>query len=260
MRKQRSCLDTVLFVVVGLVLVGAVWSAVRSCSLFKPRLTQGSTSHWVTQSPPQTAVEAATATVRIVTPTSTLTLPPPSATPEPTRTIRPTSTPKPTLDVTATPSATYTPTLAPSRATATPEALLPGLQPADIKVNLEQRDFSCSSAEEGELYFSWTCRREDSDYGMLVVFYGRTLNSVDLLESSIFQYGEPSDELAAAFLGYMATMPYDGVDPDAARAWVEDTLPTIAGQGDGRTTTLSGVTYHLYGAGSTWILEMGDLP
>lgn len=55
------------------------------------------------------------------------------------------------------------------------------------------------------------------------------------------------------------SMPYDGADPEAARAWVTDTLPTLQGAGDVRTATFGGVEYQLYGIPTARALEIGTL-
>jgi hypothetical protein len=83
---------------------------------------------------------------------------------------------------------------------------------------------------------------------------------VDLIESVILQFANPDTELAATFLGFMATMPYDGSVQQEARNWVETILPTLTGQGDVREKVFAGVNYRLYGIPTAITLEMGDLP
>ena len=73
------------------------------------------------------------------------------------------------------------------------------------------------------------------------------------------QFGTPDNELAADFLGFMATMPYDGADPQSARNWVEGTLPTITTSGDVRDATFGGIKFLLYGIPSARFLEFGDV-
>lgn len=89
--------------------------------------------------------------------------------------------------------------------------------------------------------------------------YGRSLTSVDLIEATILQFDTPDDSLSAEFLGFVSTMPYDGADPEAARAWVTNTLPTLQGAGDVRTATFGGVEYQLYGIPTARTLEIGTL-
>lgn len=75
----------------------------------------------------------------------------------------------------------------------------------------------------------------------------------------MLQFGDPDDDLAASVLGFLATVPYDGAEPERARAWVEETLPTIKAAGDVRTATFGGVPFRLYGPPTARILEIGTL-
>jgi hypothetical protein len=94
------------------------------------------------------------------------------------------------------------------------------LRPADVSGNLEGKGCTCSSADFGVSYYSWTCERDAVIAKYQVDYYASSLTTVDLLESTVLQFVDvPDDDLAAAFLGFMATMPYDGADPQAARAW-----------------------------------------
>jgi len=139
-------------------------------------------------------------------------------------------------------------------------ALFPGLQSSDVIVNLEQHGMTCTSPEQGDLYIVRTCKKETAVYSFIVDVYGRELFSVDLIESTVLQYSNPTNEIAMPFLGFMATMPYDGAVQDEARKWVEDTIPMLKGQGDVRETNFAGVKYRLYGIPTAITLEMGDLP
>ena len=162
-------------------------------------------------------------------------------------------------------TATNVPTIAPSntpRPTATEEAtaLLPGLMPADVTVNLEQRGFTCGTVDQGQLYYIRSCDLDTADYSLHVEIYGRELLSVDFIDSTVLQYTSPDYEFAASFLGFMATMPYDGAVQQEARNWVETTVLTIKGQGDMAERAFAGVTYRLKGISTAITLEMGDLP
>lgn len=199
-----------------------------------------------------------------VTPTTVVTpIPGPTDTPTPAPTPTPIDTPILSPTITSSP-------VAQSIATATdiPEATptervtrsLPGLMPADVTGNLEQRGFTCSSAEQGQLYYTRTCKQDSAAYSLHVDIYGQSFLSVDLIESVALQFANPDNELAASFLGFMATMPYDGALPKEARSWVETTIPTLKGQGDVREKVFAGVKYSLYGPPTAISLEMGDLP
>jgi hypothetical protein len=129
-------------------------------------------------------------------------------------------------------------------------------------VNLEKRGFSCTTVRKGILYYERTCTREEPGiYLFNVVISGREPFIVDFLETTVLQFATPDAKIATPLLGFMATMPYDGAMPEAARAWVESTIPTLSGKpGDGREKEFAGVKYLLYGPPTALSLDMGDLP
>ena len=140
-------------------------------------------------------------------------------------------------------------------------ALLPSLFPPNLVASLEERGFVCNPVERGELYFVRTCEKDTGSYLLRVDIYGRELFLADLVEASILQFvGEPSDELTASFLGFMATIPYDGATPQRAQEWVESTIPTLEDEGDARVQFFGGVKYRLVGTSAAMTLEIGDLP
>lgn len=237
-RRPLVIIGVAAVVVVGLCLCLALFGALA------PDENTETTEAPVVAEPTQEVVEA---TISLA-PTDTATLQPPTATP----TTRPTNTPRPT----ARPRPTNTP-----RPTATPRipAAVPGLWPRDVTGNMEDRGFACTDVREGELYYVWSCTRSLEAVMLQVDVYGRSLTSVDLIEATILQFNTPDDSLSAEFLGFVSTMPYDGADPEAARAWVTNTLPTLQGAGDVRTATFGGVEYQLYGIPTARTLEIGTL-
>jgi len=162
-----------------------------------------------------------------------------------TQTILPTTIP-PASQPTKTPEPTATPK---------EPALLPGLSPVDVTVSLEQRRLACNT-DQGELYYTRTCKKEEAGASVIVVVYGRELFTVDLIETTVFQPIDPGTDLAASFLGFIATMPYDGATPEEARAWVESNVSA----GIEAETTFAGARYRLSGPPSAITLEIGNLP
>lgn len=138
-------------------------------------------------------------------------------------------------------------------------AEIPGLHPHDVTPNLTQRDFTCSSWEKSGQYYTWTCKRTGTQYEFLVDIWGPTLSTVSLVEATALVYSTSYDDLATEFLGFVATLPYDNSTPQAARDWVEKTVPTIKTTGDIRKKTFGGVKYRLYGKPTARVLEMGSL-
>jgi hypothetical protein len=196
----------------------------------------------------------------------------PTPTPIPTLQLTPTLQPTPMLEPipTATavaavsPTKTIIPTIAQRNTPAlTPtekvSAIIPGLKPADVTVNLEQRGFTCSSVQQGQLYYSRTCNKDTGNYSVRVDIFGRELFSIDFIDSSVIQFANVDNELSATYLGFIATMPYDGAVQQESRNWVKATVPTIK-KGNIAEKVFAGVKYTLKGIPTFITLEMGDLP
>ena len=108
--------------------------------------------------------------------------------------------------------------------------------------------------------YVWRCQSATDWAAVEVIFYARTLTTVDFIDASAMQFDEPNDGLAAEFLGYVATMPFDNAEPEAARAWVVETLPTLQGTGDVREATFGGVPFTLFGIPTARVIEFGVMP
>lgn len=132
---------------------------------------------------------------------------------------------------------------------------LPGLQAANIKVSLEQRGFDCTQAEKFTTanIYNWTCQQETGSYLLQADIYGETLRTVDYVSAIALDYSGTNGKLQAEFLGFIATVPYDGAEPDRARIWVERNI-----QNDqSHEMTFGGIRYSLYGRIAARTLEIG---
>lgn len=151
------------------------------------------------------------------------------------------------------------PTPEPQEIILNPNAEIPGLLPADVTINLEDRGLTCSKAEQGQSYFIRECKGDESGaLSIYVLIYGTNLLSVDFIETTVFQFIDPIYELASPILGFMATMPYTDSQPAAARLWVETELLKFQESSE-VSTTIAGVKYRLSGISTAITLEMGEL-
>lgn len=112
---------------------------------------------------------------------------------------------------------------------------IPGLTAADIKLNLQDRDFTCdgprSDATGGGISYSCTSP------GYRVYIHGSGVTNID----SVTAFALGDDATAASFLGYLASVPYRGADQARARVWVESNVST------GGSLVIGGVTFRLGG-------------
>lgn len=154
--------------------------------------------------------------------------------------------------------ATQTPK--PGRTATREGGLIPGILPDDVHTFLLERGFECSDQYRGVLYISRMCTIEEEEYVFIVEYYGRTQNIVDLVEGVVILYGFPNDKISADLLGFLATVPYDEAEPETARRWVEQSLPTLTGDGLVMEEQVGGVVFRLYGPQTARTLEIGDLP
>jgi hypothetical protein len=119
---------------------------------------------------------------------------------------------------------------------------IPGLTPQDVYLSLENRGFTCSEPEVmgHENDVRWTCERQEAKGRYLVEINSKDANSVRLLKAWVIA-DDPAraDALAQDFLGYIARVPYEGAQPEEAKAWVEHSVGTKA------SAKFGGVSYTL---------------
>ena len=148
--------------------------------------------------------------------------------------------------------------------TATPSVIgrIPGLLPANITVNLEGRQFTCTIVKKGVVYYERTCTRGLPGVNLVqVVISGGDTSIVDFIRTVVQQQKNPDIKIANEILSFMASMPYEGATPDDAKAWVESTITASSGQfRDPQETMFGGVKYVLSGSPTALTLEMGELP
>ena len=130
---------------------------------------------------------------------------------------------------------------------------IPGLTPQDVYLDLENRGFTCSEPElmEPEDEVRWTCERQEAKGEYSVEINSKDANSVRLIEAKVISY-EPAraDPLAQDFLGYVARVPYEGAQPEEAKAWVEHNVGSKA------SAEFGGVSYTLGGKAGRRFLEI----
>ena len=133
---------------------------------------------------------------------------------------------------------------------------IPGLTPQDVYLSLENRGFTCSEPElmEPEDEVRWTCERQEAKGRYLVEITSKDANSVRLLKAWVISHERArADALAGDFLGYIARVPYEGAQPEEAKAWVEQNVGSKA------SAEFGGVSYTLGGKAGRRFLELEKL-
>ena len=108
--------------------------------------------------------------------------------------------------------------------TAQQRPTIPGLTATDVTVNLEERGFECDGPDDGPVYMTWTCRLGHELGEYMVTTYGHSSTELVLIEADAVTYAGNPTALARPVLGFVATLPYEGSFPQAARRWVEQRL------------------------------------
>ena len=136
---------------------------------------------------------------------------------------------------------------------------VPGLSPVNVTVGLEGLNFTCTAVKKVGVYHQRTCLKGLAAETLYqVVISGREPFLVDFIEASVKQAKNPESRIAMEFLGYLASLSYNGSTPDQARTWIESTVPALGR--DVQEMEFGGVKYILSGPPEALVLEIGEKP
>lgn len=141
-------------------------------------------------------------------------------------------------------------------------AAIPGLSPSDIKVNLEDRGFTCTDAasvteSDGQKSFLWYCDREEDLLAYHVDFSSKSLGEVEYLDASILQFSTPLLEISSPFIEYMATSAFlnNPTLQVEVKNWVSKSLESKK-DNEHVATTINGVDLELFGTASALMITI----
>lgn len=120
-------------------------------------------------------------------------------------------------------------------------SLIPGLNPVDVYLNLEQRGFTVSkNLKPGEL--SWTCTQTWPSVEFVAETFGPEVDKASLVRATVTADGVNKTALAGRdYLALVASIPYTGAQPQVAHDWVLANFDQ-----DSSTTNIGGATFTLY--------------
>ena len=120
---------------------------------------------------------------------------------------------------------------------------LEGVTSADLIKTYQQTGLRCAGPTVEETRLKWTCKGKKRRATVSVEFVGLTRNYIEYLTATVQQSGtSPDDRIAAAFLGSVATLPYDAAEPRTARRWVEEQIA------NGGETVIGTARFRLFGS------------
>lgn len=107
---------------------------------------------------------------------------------------------------------------------------IPGLAAVDIYGNFRDRGFTCVGpkgpvSDDPDRMIWWECADESNSHSFTVEVFAYSPTRIISVEAwSASLTGSGATALAKPFLGFAASLPYDGSSPAEARAWVESNV------------------------------------
>ncbi|MEI7990051.1 MAG: hypothetical protein WCI88_13525 [Chloroflexota bacterium] len=140
-------------------------------------------------------------------------------------------------------------------------ASLPGLSPSEVVSLIEGYGFDCTLPELNNKRTTQYCDLTTDEYQFTVSIWGKTAESVDLIEAVAFYYGELEDysDLTAVIFGNIGGLSYQNSVTQKAKTWVQETIPSVQNSGDEAINIFGGVHYYIYAMPSIQVLEIGKL-
>ncbi|MDD2372984.1 MAG: hypothetical protein PHP26_10410 [Syntrophomonas sp.] len=138
------------------------------------------------------------------------------------------------------------------------EDVIPGLIAADIKLNLVKWGLKEASPKrtDGSDEVSYSSSAIDSDTGAELAYFFVTDNALHMKYATFSSLnlpaisGESFHGVAASYLGYCATVPFDGAEPEKCKQWVTDNIAKCNEAGKIETLKVGNVEFSLYGTGT----------
>lgn len=117
---------------------------------------------------------------------------------------------------------------------------IPGLAAVDLHGNLTPKGFELTK-NLGGVQSEWKCQLVDGLLNYVAEAFGPSASKITSVKATVYGVSASGiDQDAAEFLGFVASLPYDGADPAKARAWV------AANVGRSAETVIGGVTFQTF--------------
>ncbi len=136
---------------------------------------------------------------------------------------------------------------------------IPGFRALVLVEKLIGFGFDCPEFDEqGEGAYKQQCVFGTEDYQLVVTIWGRTAESIDLIETTVFYFGNMDyTDLTSVFFEIIADISYDGAVPEDAKEWVSSKVEVIKSFGDEAFDEFGGVRYYIYALPSGQVFEIG---
>jgi hypothetical protein len=113
-----------------------------------------------------------------------------------------------------------------SAAPSTPSAPdhLVGLHASDLTKGFRERGLTCKDAVLEKDTWHYVCESSTPLVQYRGEFYAKVPGRIEYIRVLVAQSGSAKVEVAAPLLAFLANQPYEGANPDKARAWVENAI------------------------------------
>ncbi len=107
---------------------------------------------------------------------------------------------------------------------------IPGITAADVKLNFTDKGFTCDGPRAVDdqylgFFILYSCEFKTDEYEYRVEFDGESVTDILSVQGIVLNYGQRSlEEVATEFLGYVATLPYEGSNPEEAKVWAQQNI------------------------------------
>lgn len=102
---------------------------------------------------------------------------------------------------------------------------IPGANPVDIYLNLENKGFKIDKQLGGSKGCFWYCDKSESGFDYNVTIASMAPGEIEQVKISVNINGSDPDKKIIAikpFLKYVSTLPYEGSDTNKVTNWIED--------------------------------------
>ncbi len=127
---------------------------------------------------------------------------------------------------------------------------IPSLSASTVYRTLTGQDFVCSGPAKKAGQMTWTCVKKVRSSVYTVVISGPSPSQLKLVRGTATIRAPAAKTVAATFLGYVATIPYKGSNPNKARSWATRHVG-VAGK-----TKIGAVTFAISGTAQKPSIEL----
>lgn len=119
---------------------------------------------------------------------------------------------------------------------------IPGLQPVDVHLSLEERGFKVERVMD-QSGITWNCTQEGPSVTYKAEVFGPEVEVLGGVRATVMADGaNKTAEAGRDFLAYMCSLPYDGSKPEEAKAWLLENYDQ-----ETASTTIGTVRFTLHG-------------